>query len=76
YFLFMFQTLKYLPAKILVFEGEVIGILAFMLGGLIWLLVPFINRRTDSKKAKVVFNVFGGFVLMFIVVMTIIGFLD
>ena len=35
YFLFMFQTLKYLPAKILAIDGEVLGILAFSAGGLI-----------------------------------------
>src|SRR5215217_5038035 len=40
YFLFMFQTLKYIPAKILSFDGEVLGILAFGLGGLLFLLVP------------------------------------
>jgi quinol-cytochrome oxidoreductase complex cytochrome b subunit len=34
HFLFMFQTLKLLPAKILIFDGEVVGILAFALGGL------------------------------------------
>lgn len=76
YFLFMFQTLKYLPSKILFFEGEVVGILAFVIGGLLWLLVPFLNRRTDSKRMKLVFNLFGIFVVLFIVVMTIIGFLD
>src|SRR3990172_451638 len=43
YFLFMFQTLKYIPAKILFFDGEVIGILAFMIGGLIWFLIPFLT---------------------------------
>jgi cytochrome b6 len=76
YFLFMFQTLKYIPAKILIFDGEVIGILAFMFGGLIWLLVPFFNVASSGPKTKLAFNIFGIFVVLFIVVMTIIGFLD
>jgi cytochrome b6 len=46
YFMFMFQTLKYLPAHILWFEGEAVGILGFMLAGLILLVVPFIDRRS------------------------------
>jgi cytochrome b6 len=29
YFLFMFQTLKYLPAKVLFLEGELVGLLGF-----------------------------------------------
>ncbi|OGU78877.1 MAG: cytochrome bc complex cytochrome b subunit, partial [Ignavibacteria bacterium RBG_16_35_7] len=33
YFLFMFQTLKYIPAHLLIFEGEVVGILLFMVAG-------------------------------------------
>ncbi len=44
YFMFMFQSLKYLPAHILWIEGEVVGIMAFMLGGLALLLVPFLER--------------------------------
>ena len=41
YFLFMFQTLKYIPPKILMFDGEVIGILVFMLAGAAFFVIPF-----------------------------------
>ena len=49
YFLFMFQTLKLIPAKLGLLDGEVVGILTFSLAGLIWLLVPFLDgtRRTQ-----------------------------
>lgn len=73
YFLFMFQTLKYIPAKILFIEGEVVGVLAFMVGGLIWTIIPFIDRG-KSPQMRFIFNVFGVVVVLFIVVMTIIGF--
>ena len=76
YFLFMFETLKYLPAKILFFDGEVLGILAFGLGGLFWLLVPFLNRTPGHGTRKLVFNIIGIFIVLFIVVMTIVGFLS
>lgn len=75
YFLFMFQTLKYIPGKILFFDGEVLGILAFGIGGLFWMLVPFLNRTPGHGTRKVVFNIIGIFIVLFIVVMTIIGFL-
>ena len=75
YFLFMFQTLKYLPAKILFVDGEVVGILAFSLGGLLLFLVPFLNRTPGHGTRKTVFKVFGIVVVVFMVVMTIVGYL-
>ena len=75
YFLFMFQTLKYLPAKILFVDGEVVGILAFSLGGLMLFLVPFLNRTPGHGRRKTVFKVFGIAVVVFIVVMTVVGYL-
>ena len=75
YFLFMFQTLKYIPAKILSIDGEILGVLGFGLGGLFWILVPFINRTPGHGKRKLVFNIIGILIVLFIVVMTIVGFL-
>lgn len=75
YFLFMFQTLKYIPAKILFIDGEVLGILAFGLGGLFWMVVPFLNKTPGHGRRKLVFNIIGIFIVAFIVVMTIVGFL-
>jgi len=75
YFLFMFQTLKYIPAKVLFIDGEVLGILAFGLGGLFWMLVPFLNRTPGHGTRKKVFTVIGVIIVLFIAVMTIVGFL-
>lgn len=75
YFLFMFQTLKYLPAKILFIDGELLGILAFTLGGLLLFFVPFLNKTPGHGRRKTVFQVFGIIVVLFIVVMTVVGYL-
>lgn len=75
YFLFMFQTLKYIPAKILIFEGETLGVLAFGLGALVWMVIPFINRENSSPRVKLVCTLFGVFVVLFIAVMTVVGYL-
>jgi cytochrome b6 len=75
YFLFMFQTLKYLPAKILVIDGEVLGILTFSLGGLLLFFVPFINRTPGHGTRKRIFQIAGIVVVLFMVVMTIVGYL-
>src|SRR5204863_7582731 len=41
YFLFMFQTLKLIPAKVLGLDGEVLGIMAFNVVALLLFIVPF-----------------------------------
>ncbi len=75
YFLFMFQTLKYIPAKILFFEGETLGVLAFSLGALVWMVIPFINRENSGPRVKLAVKLFGIIVVAFIVVMTLVGYL-
>jgi quinol-cytochrome oxidoreductase complex cytochrome b subunit len=75
YFLFMFQTLKFLPAKIWKFDGEVLGILAFNAVALLLFVVPFIDKPPGNQRRRLIFNVIGIVALVFIVVMTIIGYL-
>ena len=76
YFLFMFQTLKYIPAKILMFDGEVIGILFFTLAGAALFIIPFINRSPEQNPGRrKLFNILGVIALLYIVVMTVVGYL-
>ena len=74
YFLFMFQTLKYLPAKILGLDGEVLGIMAFNIVGLLLFIVPFVDRDPQNRRRRLIFNVVGVVALLYIVVMTIVGY--
>src|SRR6266516_5534301 len=74
YFLFMFQTLKLIPAKILSFDGEVIGILAFGFAGALLFIVPFIDKSPENPRRRLIFNVAGVVALLYIVVMTIVGY--
>jgi cytochrome b6 len=74
YFLFMFQTLKLLPAKILGIDGEVLGIMAFNFVALLLFIVPFVDRDPGNQRRRLVFNIIGVVALVFIVVMTIVGY--
>ncbi|MEW6128569.1 MAG: cytochrome bc complex cytochrome b subunit [Acidobacteriota bacterium] len=74
FFMFMFQTLKFIPAKIGPIDGEVLGVLAFGAGGLFWFLVPFLDRKTAQGKPSRGFTVIGIILLVYIVGMTIIGY--
>lgn len=74
YFMFMFQTLKYLPAHILIFEGEAVGIMAFALGGLFLFLVPVLDRPKPGAKPSRFFFWAGIAIIVFIVVLTYLGY--
>jgi cytochrome b6 len=75
YFLFMFQTLKYIPARILFFEGETLGVLAFSLGALVWMIIPFLNTENSGPRVKLAVKLFGIVVVAFIAIMTLVGYL-
>jgi cytochrome b6 len=74
YFLFMFQTLKLIPAKVGAMDGELLGVLLFSVAGGLWLLLPFFDPEGKGRGATVVKGA-GVFALAFIVVMTIYGYL-
>lgn len=75
YFLYMFQTLKYLPAQMWIIEGEVFGILMFGAAGVLWTLVPFWDRKSPRGEKNRFVNYLGLFAIIYIVVFTIIGWL-
>lgn len=70
YFLFMFQTLKYIPSKILFFDGEVLGVLAFGAGAFMLILVPFLDF---SAKTKIWVKRIGVLVILYMIVLSYLG---
>ena len=76
YFLFMFQSLKYLPANILFIEGEVVGILLFGLAGVLWLFVPFWDRKSSRGEKNYLINYIGIFAVVFIIILTMLGWIS
>ncbi len=70
YFLFTFQTLKILPAKILFLEGELAGLIGFTLAGIVWVLVPFLDYKAGFGRVTRFFTGLGIFALGYMVVMS------
>jgi cytochrome b6 len=70
YFTFMFTTLKIIPAHILFLEGEMVALFGFMIGGLLWMLVPFLDRNAAKERKSPVFTFLGWVIFLYIVVMT------
>jgi cytochrome b6 len=73
YFLFMFQTLKMIPAKVLSIDGELLGIMVFSLAGLLWVLLPFFDKEGSRRHARWTMGAIT-FALAYIVAMTIYGY--
>jgi cytochrome b6 len=73
YFLFMFQTLKLIPAKIGPIDGEVLGILVFSLAGAVWLLLPFFGDFGRGRAHRWILGL-GVFAVAYMVSMTVYGY--
>jgi len=75
YFMFMFQTLKLLPAHVLTIEGEVLGVLGFGLIAVAWLLVPVWEIRAKPDRRVRPMTVIGIVAIVYILSMTAVGYL-
>ena len=76
YFVWMFQLLKLLPGHLLGVEGELVGILAIMLAGILWTLVPFLDTGVAGTERRArAFTILGWLAVAVIVYLTIIAYL-
>jgi len=74
YFMFMFQTLKKIPAKVWFVDGEIVGIVVFGVAGLLWLLLPFLDQLGRGRGRRFVMGA-GVFALSYIIAMTVYGYM-
>ena len=74
FFVFLFQTLKYLPSKILFVDGELFGLFIIGLGVIFLFLVPFLDRKAYRGERDKLFTAIAIFLLVYIVAFTISGY--
>lgn len=74
YFMFMFQTLKLLPATIMGVEGDVFGVVGFGLAGLLLLLLPFLDRRSAREESNPLVTWLVVAAIAFMLIMTYVGY--
>ncbi|HXX64016.1 MAG TPA: cytochrome bc complex cytochrome b subunit [Bacteroidota bacterium] len=73
YFLFMFQSLKYLPSKVIFVDGEVLGIVLFAVAGVLWLLVPFLDAEKADGRTRRGVTYVGIGIIVYIITFTVLG---
>jgi cytochrome b6 len=75
YFLFLFQTLKLFPAKVLGVEGELAGLLFFAVAGLFWFLAPVLDRAARRGQPSRAFTAIGLAVIGYVAAMSLYAYL-
>lgn len=70
YFLFLFQTLKIFPPKILFVNGDTIAVLLMLAAAILFFFLPVIDNKPAEKKGKVL-TLFAYVFIVFAVVMTV-----
>lgn len=74
YFVFMFQTLKLIPAKVWFIDGELLGVLGFGAVAVVWTLLPFFAPSENARGHRWIGGV-GIFALGYMVALTLYGYL-
>jgi cytochrome b6 len=74
YFMFMFQTLKLIPAKVGFVDGEALGVLGFGAAAAVWLVLPFLEKP-GSRRAPQWITGAGVFALAYMAAMTVYGYI-
>jgi cytochrome b6 len=54
YFLFLFQTLKLFPSRMLVINGDTVAVALIFVGAALLFFLPLIDNRPAEKKGKVI----------------------
>jgi cytochrome b6 len=70
YFLFLFQTLKIFPAKILFLNGDTLAVFLMLLAGILFFFLPVMDNKPTEKKGRII-TIIALVVIAYAVVMTI-----
>jgi cytochrome b6 len=74
YFLSMFYTLKLIPSRVWIVEGELLGVLGFAAGAVAWTLVPFWGQRLEAGGKRFMLNSVGVLLIAYLVTFSALGY--
>jgi quinol-cytochrome oxidoreductase complex cytochrome b subunit len=73
YFMAPYQTLKYLPAKVLGVAGDALGVVAFGVAGLVLVFVPFLDKPGPDGEYRPTWRIAAFVTLAYLVTFTYLG---
>lgn len=74
YFLSVFYTLKLIPSRVWIVEGELLGVLGFAAGAVAWTLVPFWGQRLEAAGKRFVLHSVGIVLIAYLVTFSALGY--
>ena len=74
YFLSVFYTLKLIPSRVWIIEGELLGILVFTAGAIAWTLAPFWGQRLEAAGKPMLLQSIGVFLIAYLVTFSALGY--
>jgi cytochrome b6 len=74
YFMSMFQTLKYVPARVFGLEGEQLAVSAFLVAGLALLSIPLLDRPSARNAPSRLFTAVALAAIAYLVILTWLGY--
>jgi cytochrome b6 len=74
YFLSVFYSLKLIPSRVWIIEGELLGILGLAVGVIIWTFVPFWGQRLEAAGQRLWLNSVGIFLIAYLTVFSALGY--
>jgi cytochrome b6 len=54
YFLFLFQTLKIFPSKILFLSGDTVAVLLILFGAVLFFFLPLLDNKPAERKGRII----------------------
>ncbi len=54
YFLFLYQTLKIFPSRILCFDGDTVAVLLVLAAAMLFFALPLIDRKPEGRKGRII----------------------
>lgn len=76
YFLFLFQTIKLFPPRILILSGEGVAVSLILAAAIFFFLLPFIDRKAARGERSPVHTAIAVLTLAYFLIMTLWGYLS
>ncbi len=76
YFLPLFQTLKMVPSRLWVFDGEALVNIVFVAGGLVLILLPFFDGKSRMERNNKLIKTIGVIIIIYLISMMIYAYIE